>query len=129
MAAWDFGPDPYTYERVAADLPWTGKRPVYVVRRGDRLLGVIVPVRINTDTRIAGTRLRRAGLGRDGFAAVVPNVHSFTGAKLGGFGTFIERDRRRDAAEDLEDRYRSDPDFDDAFVAASVAHYRKDPTP
>lgn len=62
MAAWDFGPDPYTYERVAADLPWTGKRPVYVVRRGDRLLGVIVPVRINTDTRIAGTRPRRGRL-------------------------------------------------------------------
>lgn len=63
--AWWNGPDPYTYERIGLDRA-TG-RPVYVCSLNGSEIGVIVPVRASTDTKIAGTRMRRPGRGRDEF--------------------------------------------------------------
>lgn len=120
MARWFEDPDPYTYERIGTH--YTG-RPVYAVYRDGRLLGVIEPWEINTDTRIAGTRLRRAGRGRAGFVAVVPNRHSFSGNLLPGFGRSIEQDRRRDAAYELERCAERDEAFTESFRVASVAKY------
>jgi hypothetical protein len=96
------------------------------VSRDGEVLGVIVPVRINTDRKIAGTRLRVPGRGRNGFAAVIPNRHSFTGARLGGFGTGIEWDRRRDAAKDLEHQIQRGGDYNPEFIREAVDYYSAD---
>lgn len=127
MASWDSTPDPYTYRR--AQRLGLGGRPAYIVSLGDRVLGVIVPKTINTD-RKAG-RLRIPGRGRDGFSAVVPRRHSFTGDLIGDpplLGKNIERDRRRDAADDLVREAERDEAMTPEFIARSVAFYdREDP--
>lgn len=126
MASWDSTPDPYTYRR--ARRLGLGGRPVYVVSLDGREIGVIVPRTINTDRKVG--RLRIQGRGRDGFAAVVPRRHSFTGDLLGStrmLGKGIERDRRRDAADDLVQRAERDEAMTPEFIARSVAFYDQEP--
>lgn len=124
MASWDSTPDPYSYRRLSDSL---GHRS-YEVALDGRVLGVIVGCTISTDTKMG--RLRRPGKGRPGFRAVTPARHSFSGTPLGYIGTYIERDRRRDAADDLLDLLEGErwgepveELYDEEFIARAVAHY------
>lgn len=124
MGMWDSAPDPYKYEKLPGSVPWAGDRHPYLVTLDGEEIGVIVPVTINTD-RKAG-RLRIPGKGAPGFAAVVPARHSFSGTLLGHVGKHLDRDRRRDAANDLVSVRARDEAFTGEFLARSIAHYRKD---
>ncbi len=84
MAWYDTEPDPYTYEKVPLSDP-----PRYRVFRGSEILGLIQSGTRSTDTRIAGTRLRRVGKGARAFYEV-------------GDPYRVPYDRRRDAAAALE---------------------------
>lgn len=96
MAFWN-GPDPYTYEKIGK---WPTGRPVYVVSFDGVELGVIVPVRVNTDRKI-GRGLRHVGKGRDGFSAS---------------GDFFAYDTRRQVADWFRDR---------PMTAAAIAAERR----
>lgn len=123
MAWWD-GPDPYTYERLPGDVVNQGRRRAYIVRRDGELLGVVVPVTDNWH-RKAG-RLIVASGSRPAFAAAIPWRHSFTGELLGGGwppGKGIEKDRRRDAADDLVRYAEYDDAYTPEFVARVIAYY------
>lgn len=123
MAWWD-GPDPYTYEKLPADIPGQGRRRAYLVRRGGFPLGVIAP-RTDHWNRKAG-RLIVASGSRPAFAAVVPARHSFTGELLGNglmIGYDIERDRRRDAADDLVRHAKHGADYTAEFIVHAVGYF------
>lgn len=126
--AWYDSPaqDPYTYTLIDDGPP-----RLYKVERDGRPLGVISAARFSTDTRIAGTRQRRIGKGRAGFAAGIPNRHSFTGTHLGGINWSEPGGdvRRRDAARELERAAERDDRMTATWIADTIARHTTKDTP
>lgn len=101
MGQWDSEPDPYTYELVPEhDQSRAIARRRYLVSRDGRALGVIERCRINTDRHPKGVRWRIPGKGRVGWQTASYFALGCGSGRWASAGA--QRDRRRDAAADLE---------------------------